>query len=608
MSSTAIPPPPHQPKVVRIGPYRLGKTLGIGSFCKVKLGIHEITGIKVAIKILNRKKLKKQDMGDKFRTEIHILRLFSHINIIRLYEVIDEVENIFCVMEYVENGELFDYIVSRGKLDEKTARSIFQQIISALEYCHYHNVIHRDLKPENILLNENNQIKLVDFGLSAKLIDGQFLKTSCGSPNYAAPEVISGNLYCGSEIDIWSCGVILYALLCGSLPFDDENIRNLFKKIKNGIYSIPPYVSPGARDIISKMLVVDPLKRITIQQIMNHSWYRINLPRHLALTAEQQIEQEVRIDDNIVKRVETMGFQRDKILRALSMGVELTTSRSMAHHTELRKIAVIYNLLRDQQRKKEAIVVDDNNNNNNNSIDHIRESGFNSSEVEQNEAAMSKPALQTHRAINKLQELQQHNLQLIQQQLSNNNNNNCNNNNQQNNNNMYNNAAAAYDLYMNQSLHSSVQLAAGRWRLGRIYRDDPQRIMNALYVTLKKFNFEWKVLSLYRVKARYPAGLIGQDGRTVPGSEVVKFAFQLYRCPTQHAQQQSSNNPSHDQYNNTQPSQPSSAISSPLFGTYNTTQQIQITHLLDIHKLYGQMFLFLELANHILTELNIHLM
>ena len=317
------------------------------------MATHEPTGQKVAIKILNRKKLKKQDMGEKVRTEIHILRLFTHPHIIRLYEVIDTPSDIFTVMEYVPGGELFDYIVSRGKLDEQEARALFQQILSGIEYCHIHGVVHRDLKPENLLLDAENKIKLADFGLSNRLKDGQFLKTSCGSPNYAAPEVISGSLYAGPEVDVWSCGVILYALLCGSLPFDDENIRTLFRKIKGGQYSIPPHVSPGAKDLISKMLLVDPLQRIQVPAIMQHPWYVTALPAYLSLSAEQQIERTTALDEQILDKVVNMGYNRDKLLRALAMGHELLTSRKMANHQDAKKVAVIYNLLRDQKRRKE---------------------------------------------------------------------------------------------------------------------------------------------------------------------------------------------------------------------------------------------------------------
>ena len=218
---------------------------------------------------------------------------------------------------------------------------------------HIHSVVHRDLKPENLLLDAENKIKLADFGLSNRLKDGQFLKTSCGSPNYAAPEVISGNLYAGPEVDVWSCGVILYALLCGSLPFDDEHIRSLFKKIKGGHYTIPPHVSPGAKDLISKMLQVNPLQRISVSAIMQHPWYMTNLPAYLSLSAEQQIERTQAIDEQILERVVNMGYPKEKILRALAMGHELLTSRRMAHHQDAKKVAVMYNLLRDQKRRKE---------------------------------------------------------------------------------------------------------------------------------------------------------------------------------------------------------------------------------------------------------------
>lgn len=170
-------------------------------------------------------------------------------------------------MEYLAGGELFDYIVQHGRLEENDARRFFQQLSAGVEHCHMHMVVHRDLKPENILLDADLSIKIADFGLSNRMKDGNFLRTSCGSPNYAAPEVISGSLYAGPEVDLWSCGVILYALLCGSLPFDDENIPSLFKKIKGGIYTLPGHLSDEARDLISRMLVVNPLKRIGFAQV-----------------------------------------------------------------------------------------------------------------------------------------------------------------------------------------------------------------------------------------------------------------------------------------------------------------------------------------------------
>lgn len=297
--------------------YKLGKTLGIGSFGKVKIAEHALTGHKVAIKILNRRKIKNMEMEEKVRREIKILRLFMHPHIIRLYEVIETPTDIYVVMEYVKSGELFDYIVEKGRLQEDEARIFFQQIISGVEYCHRNMVVHRDLKPENLLLDSKCNVKIADFGLSNIMRDGHFLKTSCGSPNYAAPEVISGRLYAGPEVDVWSCGVILYALLCGTLPFDDENIPNLFKKIKGGIYTLPSHLSPGARDLIPRMLVVDPMKRITIPEIRQHTWFQAHLPRYLAVPPPDTMQQAKKIDEEILQEVIKMGFDRNQLVESL---------------------------------------------------------------------------------------------------------------------------------------------------------------------------------------------------------------------------------------------------------------------------------------------------
>lgn len=316
--------------------YRLGKTLGIGSFGKVKVAEHVQTGHKVAIKILNRKKIKAMDMDEKVRREIKILKLFMHPHIIRLYEVIETPTDIFVIMEYVRAGELFDYIVEKGRLGEHEARHFFQQIVSGVEYCHRNMVVHRDLKPENLLLDSKNNVKIADFGLSNVMRDGHFLKTSCGSPNYAAPEVISGKLYAGPEVDVWSCGVILYALLCGSLPFDDESIPNLFKKIKGGIYTLPSHLTPGARDLIARMLLVDPLKRITITEIRAHPWFAQHLPRYLAVPPMDTLAQSQQVDPDTLDEVVKMGFEREMVIDSLRRHVR-------------NKAAVAYMLILDNR-------------------------------------------------------------------------------------------------------------------------------------------------------------------------------------------------------------------------------------------------------------------
>ncbi|KAL7411574.1 kinase-like domain-containing protein [Mrakia frigida] len=268
-------------KPVKIGQYLLLQTLGTGSFGKVKLAVHSVTGHKVAMKIINRKKIINMDMTPRVKREIQYLKLLRHPHIIKLYEVITTPTDIIMVIEYA-GGELFNYIVEKGKMPEDEARRFFQQIICAIEYCHRHKIVHRDLKPENLLLDDSLNVKIGDFGLSNIMQDGDFLKTSCGSPNYAAPEVISGKLYAGPEIDIWSCGVILYVMLCGRLPFDDEYIPTLFKKINGGIYHLPAYLSPDAKYLLSQMLIVDPVKRITISEIRQLPWFQTNLPRYLS--------------------------------------------------------------------------------------------------------------------------------------------------------------------------------------------------------------------------------------------------------------------------------------------------------------------------------------
>lgn len=270
----------------RIGAYNIVKTLGEGSFGKVKLALHRGTGQKVALKIIPRKKLISRDMQGRVEREIEYLQLLRHPHIIKLYTVIKTSTEIIMVLEYA-GGELFDYIVQHGKMKEDEARRFFQQMLCAVEYCHRHKIVHRDLKPENLLLDESLNVKVADFGLSNIMSDGNFLKTSCGSPNYAAPEVIGGKLYAGPEVDVWSCGVILYVLLVGRLPFDDEHIPSLFAKIARGSYMVPTWMSPGAAALIKKMLVVNPVQRATIEEIRQDPWFLKDLPAYLHPPVEE---------------------------------------------------------------------------------------------------------------------------------------------------------------------------------------------------------------------------------------------------------------------------------------------------------------------------------
>lgn len=201
-----------------------------------------------------------------------------HHNIIKIYSVIETPTTIFLIMEYASGGELFDHIVLKKRLTEPEACRFFQQIISGLEYLHKLGTVHRDLKPENLLLDHKKDIKIVDFGLSNTYSEGELLKTPCGSPCYAAPEMIAGKQYSGMLVDVWSSGIILYAMVCGFLPFDDQNNDILYKKITEGKYTIPNFVSDSVKDLIKRILNNDPNKRFNIEQIKNHPWFHINNP------------------------------------------------------------------------------------------------------------------------------------------------------------------------------------------------------------------------------------------------------------------------------------------------------------------------------------------
>ncbi|KAH1018385.1 hypothetical protein HUJ05_006171 [Dendroctonus ponderosae] len=248
-----------------VGPYRLEKTLGKGQTGLVKLGVQCVTGKKVAIKIINREKLSESVLM-KVEREIAIMKLIDHPHVLGLADVYENKKYLYLVLEHVSGGELFDYLVKKGRLTPKEARRFFRQIISALDFCHSHSICHRDLKPENLLLDEKNNIKIADFGMASLQPMGSMLETSCGSPHYACPEVIRGEKYDGRKADVWSCGVILYALLVGALPFDDDNLRQLLEKVKRGVFHIPHFVPPDCQSLLRGMIEVHPEKRLTLQQ------------------------------------------------------------------------------------------------------------------------------------------------------------------------------------------------------------------------------------------------------------------------------------------------------------------------------------------------------
>ncbi|CAA0832357.1 CBL-interacting serine/threonine-protein kinase 10 [Striga hermonthica] len=259
--------------------YELGRLLGQGTFGKVYYARSVQTGQSVAIKVIDKDKITRVGIINQIKREISIMRLVRHPNIVYLHEVMATKTKIYFVMEYAKGGELFDKL-SRGKLKEDVARKYFRQLINAVDFCHSRGVYHRDLKPENLLLDENENLKVSDFGLSAlaesRRADG-LLHTTCGTPAYVAPEVLDRKGYNGTMSDVWSCGVILFVMLAGYLPFHDTNLMELYRKIGKGEVKFPRWFSPEARRLISRILDPNPNTRITIARIRTSTWFRRGL-------------------------------------------------------------------------------------------------------------------------------------------------------------------------------------------------------------------------------------------------------------------------------------------------------------------------------------------
>ncbi|XP_071145538.1 5'-AMP-activated protein kinase catalytic subunit alpha-2-like isoform X13 [Mytilus edulis] len=466
---------------VKIGHYILGETLGTGTFGKVKIATHYITSHKVAVKILNRNKIKSLDVVSKIKREIQNLKLFRHPHIIKLYQVMSTPTDIFMVMEYVAGGELFDYIVKKGKLKEPEARRFFQQIISGVEYCHRHMIVHRDLKPENLLLDDKLNVKIADFGLSNMMQDGEFLRTSCGSPNYAAPEVISGKLYAGPEVDIWSCGVILYALLCGTLPFDDEHVPTLFRKIKSGIFAVPDYLNKEVVGLLCIMLQVDPLKRATTAQIREHDWFKKDLQDYLFPSPHEQDASIV--DMEVIYEVcHKYDVSEEEVERALLNG------------DPYDQLSIAYHLILDNKRRQDTSMDIDVND------FYLAASPPTDSLLSRythlvgspptHEQATSplRPHPERMPALKMLPELK-HTSHTLEPLL----------------------------VTANKSLTPPKK---AKWHLGIRSQSKPQDIMHEVYRAMKTLNYEWKVINHYHVRVRRKNPVSGRFS---------KMSLQLYQ-------------------------------------------------------------------------------
>ncbi|TSK14516.1 Serine/threonine-protein kinase BRSK2 [Bagarius yarrelli] len=290
-----------------VGPYRLEKTLGKGQTGLVKLGVHCITGQKVAIKIVNREKLSESVLM-KVEREIAILKLIEHPHVLKLHDVYENNKYLYLVLEHVSGGELFDYLVKKGRLTPKEARKFFRQIISALDFCHSHSICHRDLKPENLLLDEKNNIRIADFGMAS----------------------LQGEKYDGRRADVWSCGVILFALLVGALPFDHDNLRQLLEKVKSGVFHMPHFIPPDCQSLLRGM--------IELEQIQKHAWYlsgrnepcpeqppprRVCVRRILSLTD---------LDPDVLESMHSLGCFRDRVKLTRDLQCEEENQEKMIYY------------------------------------------------------------------------------------------------------------------------------------------------------------------------------------------------------------------------------------------------------------------------------------
>lgn len=331
-------------KPLRVGFYDVERTLGKGNFAVVKLARHRVTRSQVAIKIIDKTRLDSSNL-EKIYREVQLMKLLDHPHIIKLYQVMETKDMLYIVTEFAKNGEMFDYLTSHGHLSEEEARRKFCQILSAVEYCHSRRIVHRDLKTENLLLDANMDIKLADFGFGNFYNPGEPLSTWCGSPPYAAPEVFEGKAYEGPQLDIWSLGVVLYVLVCGSLPFDGPTLPSLRQRVLEGRFRIPFFMSRDCETLIRRMLVVDPAKRISIAQIWQHRWMQADptLPRGAAaaLAAHGCSSGLGDYDEQVLGLMQTLGIDRHRTVESLQ-------------NSSYNHFAAIYYLLLERLREYHA--------------------------------------------------------------------------------------------------------------------------------------------------------------------------------------------------------------------------------------------------------------
>ncbi|PKA66870.1 CBL-interacting serine/threonine-protein kinase 11 [Apostasia shenzhenica] len=319
------------PANILLGRYELGRLLGCGASAKVYLARNLRSGQSVAIKCFRKVSIANGGLANHIKREICILRRLRHPRIVRLHEVLASRSKIYFVLELVKGGELFACVASRGRLPENLCRRYFHQLIAAVGYCHSRGIFHRDLKLENLLLDENGEIKVSDFGLSAvpEQIRGDGLfHTLCGTPAYVAPEILAKKGYRAAAVDLWSCGVILFVLVAGYLPFNDPNLMAMYRKIYRGEYRCPKWVSPELKFLISRLLDTNPESRITVDEILLDPWFRKGLDEEKCASLARFCEEPMAVEENKTSMAEAINAE-DRPLNAFdiigfSSGVDLS--------------------------------------------------------------------------------------------------------------------------------------------------------------------------------------------------------------------------------------------------------------------------------------------
>ncbi|CAM8976314.1 unnamed protein product [Rhodiola kirilowii] len=348
------------------GKYQLLMLIGEGAFAKVKLAMDVVSGKYVAIKIIDKRAVVKDNLVHQVQREIRTMKLLNHPNIVKIFEVIGTKTKIYIVMEYVSGGQLSDKLSYVKKLGERDARKLFQQLIDAVDYCHGRGVYHRDLKPENLLLDNMGNLKVSDFGLSALRKPGELLSTACGSPCYVAPELVLNNKYDGSAADIWSCGVILFEMLAGSLPFNDPNLLNLYRKICGGKYIFPDWFSKNQRKLISRILDPQSRTRITIAEIIEDEWFRSEYKPTCGLEDDENINLDdihaafggIEKKEDEIKKPKSSSFINAFQLIAMSHDLDLSGLFKEKDDAEQRKTLGSENTFSETMKKIEAAAKD----------------------------------------------------------------------------------------------------------------------------------------------------------------------------------------------------------------------------------------------------------